>query len=48
MRTVSTLDSEFAFRLHLLSIPELKLTQGKDNMLGTARGLSSGMGMGGF
>ncbi len=48
MRTVSTLDSEFAFRLHLLAIPDLKLTQGKDNMLGAARGLSSGLGMGGF
>ena len=48
MRTVSTSDSEFAFRLHLLSIPELKLTQGKDNMLGAARGVSSGLGMTGF
>jgi lipopolysaccharide assembly outer membrane protein LptD (OstA) len=48
MRTVSTRDSEFAFRFHLLSIPEIKLTSGRDNMLGTARGLSSGLGMGGF
>jgi len=48
MRTVSETNSEFAFRLHLLSIPELKITQGKDNLLGAARGLSSGLGMGGF
>lgn len=48
MRTVSANNSEFAFRLHLLSIPELKVTQGKDNLLGAARGLSSGMGMSGF
>ncbi len=47
MRTMSDLDSEFAFRLHLLSIPELKLTSGKDNMLGAAGGGSS-LGMGGF
>lgn len=47
MRTVSTNDSEFAFRLHLMSIPELKLTQGKDNLLGAARGAAS-LGMPGF
>ncbi len=48
MRTISRDRSEFAFRFHLISIPELKLTSGRDNMLGTARGLSSGLGMGGF
>lgn len=47
MRTVSTSNSEFAFRLHLMSIPELKLTQGKDNLLGAARGAAS-LGMPGF
>ena len=48
MRTASNLDTEYAFRLHLLAIPELKLTSGRDNMLGTARGMTSGLGMGGF
>ncbi|MEZ4387357.1 MAG: putative LPS assembly protein LptD [Candidatus Krumholzibacteriia bacterium] len=48
MRTVSESNSEFAFRLHLLSIPELKLTQGKDNLLGAARGAGAGLGMSGF
>lgn len=48
MRTVSDNNSEYAFRFYLLAIPELKLTRGKDDMLGMARGLSSGLGMGGI
>ncbi len=40
MRIVSAQDSEFGFRFYLLAIPELKLTRGKEDLLGTAAGLS--------
>ncbi len=41
-RTVSTVNSEFGFRFYLKAIPELKLTRGREGLLGGAGG------MGGF
>lgn len=38
-RIVSTYDSEFGFRFYLKTIPELKLTRGKEDLLGSAAGL---------
>lgn len=38
MRIVSTQDSEFGFRFYLKAIPELKLTRGKEDLLGSAAG----------
>ncbi len=35
-------DSQFGFRFYLKAIPELKLTQGKEDLLGSAGGLASG------
>jgi hypothetical protein len=40
-RTVSSVDSQFGFRFYLKAIPELKLTRGKEDLLGTAQGLNS-------
>lgn len=40
-RTVSPLDSQFGFRFYLIAIPELKVTRGKEDLLG---GLGGGMG----
>lgn len=40
-RTVSSTNSEFGFRFYLKAIPELKLTRGREDLLGTAGGLSS-------
>jgi len=42
-RTVSTINSEFGFRFYLKAIPELKLTRGREGLLGGAGGLSSMM-----
>jgi lipopolysaccharide assembly outer membrane protein LptD (OstA) len=39
-RTVSAQDSQFGFRFYLIAIPELKLTRGKEDLLG---GLGGGM-----
>jgi hypothetical protein len=38
-RIVSINDSEFGFRFYLISIPELKVTRGKEDLLGGAAGL---------
>lgn len=40
MRSVSPVDSQFGFRFYLKAIPELKVTRGKEDMLGSAAGLS--------
>jgi len=40
-RTVSSTNSEFGFRFYLKAIPELKLTRGREDLLGTAGGLGS-------
>lgn len=42
-RTVSTVDSQFGFRLYLKSIPSLKFTRGREDYMG-----SLGGGLGGF
>ncbi len=40
-RIVNTNNSEFGFRFYLMAIPELKLTRGKDDLLGSAQGANS-------
>ncbi len=47
-RIVSSVDSQFGFRFYLKAIPELKLTQGKEDLMGTAGGLAGNAMMGGF
>lgn len=41
-RIVSTVDSQFGFRLYLKSIPAVELTRGRRDLLGTARSLAGG------
>ena len=38
-RTLSTTNNEFGFRFFLKAIPELKLTRGREDMLGSAQGM---------
>jgi hypothetical protein len=40
-RTISSNDSQFGFRFYLKAIPDLKLTRGKEDLLGTAQGVGS-------
>ncbi len=40
-RTVSAANSEFGFRFYLKAIPELKLTRGREGLLGSAEGFDS-------
>ncbi len=47
-RIVSDVDSQFGFRFYLKAIPELKLTQGKEDLMGTAGGLAGNAMLGGF
>lgn len=47
-RIVSAVDSQFGFRFYLKAIPELKLTQGKEDLMGSASGLAGNALMGGF
>jgi len=44
-RTVSSVNSEFGFRIYLKSIPSMKLTRGREGNMGS---LGSGIGGGGF
>lgn len=41
-RTIYPNDSEFGFRLYLKSIPAVKVTRGKEDLLGTASSLGAG------
>jgi lipopolysaccharide export system protein LptA len=47
-RIVSAVDSQFGFRLYLKAIPELKLTQGKEDLMGSAGGLAGDAVFGGL
>ena len=40
-RIISNIDQQFGFRLYLLGMPDLKLTRGRDDLLGSA---TSGIG----
>ena len=42
-RTISTVDSQFGFRIYLKSIPSLKFTRGREDGMGSLAGsLGSG------
>jgi hypothetical protein len=42
-RIVSTVDEQYAFRIYLQSIPDVKLTRGQEDILGTATSLSGSL-----
>jgi lipopolysaccharide assembly outer membrane protein LptD (OstA) len=42
-RSIYTNDQEFGFRLYLISIPSIKVTRGKQDLLGTASQFSGGI-----
>ena len=42
MRTISNVNAEFGFRLYLLSMPDVKLTRGREGMMGSVSGLTGG------
>jgi len=41
-RIINSLNSEYAFRLYLLSMPEVKVPLGNDDLLGSVQGLGGG------